>query len=913
MSEPAAEEAAPAEAPAPAEGGEAPAPDAAPAEGDAPPAEGGEGIAPPEDGGEGGEVAEGEGGEEAAEGEGEEGEAEEEEEKPPPELTELEILERITPLDFEVEGINTDGLKGFFLNSENFMKYELLVQQAKDEDIFFSGSQTKPFKVFDKKACIEEVKKLGFYSDFHGALKELEKSPLTELLLMRDQDRVFGENFVWAHTKDSFEYWTNRLEELQQAVKDEYEESLKKPAKKQVVGEDGEIVEEEEEEPVILEEDDVFVKDEPITPREWCSDTMGQTSDDVRLFAVLDTRPLIKNQIQRKRLFFGQPIKFNDAPENIHLCRPQKDPNFALQRRELEKGIQAVCEYETVSTQTTWYKPQNAIIQYSADDFIKSEPEDASKENAALQKFLNNVMKPMQEALQQNETIDIFKDEFSNLGEEDFGFGSKANVNIKEHRNFHDVTYTKGKRIEWVEWVPGSPSMLACSCCEAAPFSERYENSGKAEISFLLLWSFLDSLAPQTVLISPWDVSVFKFYPGDATIIVGGLANGQIAIWQLSHSDLTGESRERKNQGGQISRVPHKMLSFIDDGHKKAISAILWLPPCLEIERKGKTVMKKGAEKDAYRYFLTISGDGQVIIWDFLQAKEAMSEPDFQWKPCHRVQLQRQDSGTEMGLCQVLYQLPKEDTEEDENEKKKKAAPVYTNFSASTEEGEVIYGDWAAKAEDDRKPEFCKKMLTVSKTFRPMYCLQRSPFFPDIILGVTDWGFYLWKETEKEHIYASPTGQSYFTCGSWSPTRPSVIFLGRLDGGIDVWDFSDQSHKPSVFHPVTSAALSSLVFVPNATDPAAASQLAVGDEQGHVHVLLLPKNLVKASKKELTLMQRFIDREVVRITYFEKRKEELLEENPEEVEKEDSDSGKEETALEAKYLEFQKWCQENLK
>ena len=31
----------------------------------------------------------------------------------------------------------------------------------------------------------------------------------------------------------------------------------------------------------------------------------------------------------------------------------------------------------------------------------------------------------------------------------------------------------------------------------------------------------------------------------------------------------------------------------------------------------------------------------------------------------------------------------------------------------------------------------------------------------------------------------------------------------------------------------------------------------MGDNEGHVHVLILPKNLVKATKKEMVLMQRY--------------------------------------------------------
>merc|ERR1719263_1146055 len=167
------------------------------------------------------------------------------------------------------------------------------------------------------------------------------------------------------------------------------------------------------------------------------------------------------------------------------------------------------------------------------------------------------------------------------------------------------------------------------------------------------------------------------------------------------------------------------------------------------------------------------------MIWDFQAMLEGMSDNDFSWKPIHRIQLQRQDSGTEMGCCHLLYCTDRKDEKDNK---------LLTNFFASTEEGELIFGDWAARAEEDRKPEFCKKMFTVSKTFRPMLSLERSPFFPDVILGVTDWAFYLWKDGVKEHLFQSSyTTQNYFTRDVWNPTRPSVIFWGLVNGGVDIW------------------------------------------------------------------------------------------------------------------------------
>jgi len=798
---------------------------------------------------------------------------------------------------FEVEA-GLDGMKGFFVNTANFFKYGLVVEEAENEEVLFSGRNPIPFKLFSKQEQLDEVKKVGFYSDFHPYQKDIEKFPGPELLLIKDKERVYGDNFVWANTKESMARELEKIEALRETIIAEVTK-----ARSGGGGADGAPGEGGADGGPLIEED-VVVRDLPKDCKEWVSETMEATHEEVKVMTVASSRPPIQVMISRKRHQFGAPVKFNDAAENLHTCRPQKDPNFALQRKELELGVQAVKELRTSSCQTTWFRPVNASVQYDPKDFLKDDDQGLDQVDQ-LTVFLTGVSVAVEEALQQNETVDIFKEEFANLGEEEMGFGSKSHSNIKELRNFHDVTYTRSKRIEWVEWIPDSTTVLAVSCCENCPFHERLDQAGKAGTSTILLWSFHDSLAPHAVLLSPWEVSTFKFCPGDRQYLVGGLSSGQMIIWKLSDSDLGYTVREKKEsqneeeKGTTITQITHKLLSMIDESHKRPVLAIEWLPPGLEIERRGRT-SEKGDEDGPTKYLLTTAGDGQVLIWNFLEAKESLGDHDFIWRPVHRVQLQRQDSGTEMGCCHLLYATgifqEVKDAKKGEGAEKKKAL---TNFYASTEEGELIFGDWAAKAEEDRKPEFCKKMLTVSKTFRPMLSLERSPFFKDILLGVTDWAFFIWKEGINEHLFQAggTSALSYYTRGTWSPTRPSLVFLGRMDGGLDLWDFSDQSHKASLFHPVTSVAISSMVFLQN-RDVNAPQMLAIGDEHGHLHVLNLPKNLVKPQGRELDVMQKFLEREEKRVEYFAKRREEL-QELKEKMEKEEQNASPEDDHAQA--------------
>merc|ERR1712139_82327 len=181
-------------------------------------------------------------------------------------------------------------------------------------------------------------------------------------------------------------------------------------------------------------------------------------------------------------------------------------------------------------------------------------------------------------------------------------------------------------------------------------------------------------------------------------------------------------------------------------------------------------------------------------------------------------------------------------------------------------------------AEEDRKPEVIKKMFPGSKSFRPMLSLERSPFFKDIMLSVTDCAFYLWKDGVSDHIFQSSymsNASTFFTCGRWSPTRPSVVFLGLVSGSIDIWDFSDQSHKASLSDVGASVGISSMVFLKHADAGTKDQMLAVGDVAGHLHVHIIPKNLVRQSGKELELMEKFLEREVKRVHYFQDRRQKL--------------------------------------
>jgi hypothetical protein len=156
-----------------------------------------------------------------------------------------------------------------------------------------------------------------------------------------------------------------------------------------------------------------------------------------------------------------------------------------------------------------------------------------------------------------------------------------------------------------------------------------------------------------------------------------------------------------------------------------------------------------------------------------------------------RLELFRMDGTGELGLSRILLEVNQ----------------THTKFWATSDEGDLCLIDWGVRpvgnADDGPKiTEYVKFMYESEKEYRPCLALMRSKFFPELLLTVHDFHFAIWKIdlNEYEHpIFKSLTcvNQAHNTCGAFSPTRPGVIFITKTDG-IDVWDFLDQSNKPSL-------------------------------------------------------------------------------------------------------------------
>eukprot|EP00633_Aureoumbra_lagunensis_P004785 CAMPEP_0197317500 /NCGR_PEP_ID=MMETSP0891-20130614/47301_1 /TAXON_ID=44058 ORGANISM="Aureoumbra lagunensis, Strain CCMP1510" /NCGR_SAMPLE_ID=MMETSP0891 /ASSEMBLY_ACC=CAM_ASM_000534 /LENGTH=968 /DNA_ID=CAMNT_0042807517 /DNA_START=122 /DNA_END=3028 /DNA_ORIENTATION=+ len=549
--------------------------------------------------------------------------------------------------------------------------------------------------------------------------------------------------------------------------------------------------------------------------------------------------------------------------------------------------------------------------------------------------FLRRSTPLMEEALQHNESMDIFQDAFWSLlkgtDEESLvatnGGDARAENELKQLRTFNDIRYSKNMSLICVEWHPSLKGMVAVAPRANLSFEQQIAISRLALSTYILLWDFTDLIHPRLVLECPQDIHCFAFNPSQPHYIVAGGSNGQVLLWNIEIQVAQILRRQRRSAAarasGNLSKASSSTLlhqeneedssdedeseetnlpiipiavSTLEQTHKRGVVEIYWLPPECQIDYRGQIL--ESTDKMSHQ-FVTIAGDGQLLFWDvrykdiaegklplvgrrlafgaeLKPGKEIHTTP---WNPLYRVQLKRLEGVGDFTLCKFLHTH----TNNDDKNKDRRSEIV-----CSSEEGEIIVADWRgtnmiskssdAAVNDEQHtetdaPEYV--CWTAPDHTRPPIALEKSPFFDDLVMSIGDYNFQLWKLDAclLQPVYSSPQSTSPLTAGCWSPTRPGVIFTARADGTLDVWDIPDSSRRPSHQLMVAPTRVTALKFLkPQANTTVIKQQLlAVGDKAGNLHVFDVPRSLWRPTQNEKSAIASFLDGEIDRVKYVQQR------------------------------------------
>ena len=627
----------------------------------------------------------------------------------------------------------------------------------------------------------------------------------------------------------------------------------------------------------------------------------------------------------------GKPLQLNDRgpSDSFYVISQQPEKTSrqnTIETLTCEMGFMSRNVGAEASTNTNYRIVKNQIIQ---TNFELNDASVDDKAREALKKFLSESSRLIEDILTTNEVINIYEDDLSygqNSAEKlEQLKEQEEQMTIKELKCFEHES-CKQKIVSRICFQPGS-DLIAVSLRETMSFEEGIDNNGKSTEAFVAIWNSFEfhRFTPVAVLQCPLEVTSMTFKPDDPSTLVVGAVNGQIFLFDLTdishfaksmnereipvnrnvslntsslnfaeikahyrNSQAPGRKSETlpimraKVQGsdqGEITTIKPLLISAVLESHaasqnltplevfskkiyhfsshRTSVRSIKFLPQGQMLEKKNSMniLTAKEGEKWPCDQFVSLSDDGQLLFWDLnfsdKNTSKTNNELDFSklvWRAILSIQLFKPDQSLYSTRCFA----------EGVNSK--------TELMIGGEEGELLLINFNSKEstnEDLNKFEVIKKSWGIRSKLTNLFC-EISRHVQGLFLAANDMTFSLFYHTSQTPIFTSSSViGTRITCVRFSVGRSSVIFVGREDGIIDVWDLADQTGSPSQQHLVSAVGIS---FIE--TSERKPHILAVGDKDGALHLLQLPKALFRPVGSEERIIDKFIQREIARIAYY---------------------------------------------
>lgn len=286
----------------------------------------------------------------------------------------------------------------------------------------------------------------------------------------------------------------------------------------------------------------------------------GVTEAAVNQLIVKPSRQLIRMRVSKPRREFGLEnftlIDKEAGETTTDLKFVQKNTGSIqrnTKRKVLQMGLQAANQMENLQTQTYFNRSVNAAVQYMPSDFIdkiRGQTSGSEGLNEKLDKFIDRVGYRIEEALQSNEIINVFQDDFEMLGDEEAAASKQISTVNMVPRAFYEQEYCKDKVVSCIKFHPTKPHLVAMSLVEHLSFEARTEKMNKSHLHHVLILNFSDAhiITLNYILQTPVEVTVIEFHPENPNVLVGGGINGQVLAWDIA-------SPEHRITGGKKATV----------------------------------------------------------------------------------------------------------------------------------------------------------------------------------------------------------------------------------------------------------------------------------------------------------------------------------------------------------------------
>ncbi|CRG97385.1 dynein intermediate chain, putative [Plasmodium gallinaceum] len=646
-----------------------------------------------------------------------------------------------------------------------------------------------------------------------------------------------------------------------------------------------------------------------IKPKEYISLNEEEIENEIRLTNIIENRKKFKKYIyiNKKKKLFIKP-EFMEKDEFISI-KNNITPNSVLKEKTLDffSKNSIILQSKGCQTYQTIYKSLGT--QYNIE-FLKKKKEEILKSNK-LHKFLCKFFPIIEKSIIENLILSQ-KEEQKNKQSNDIS----PFKNIKYLNKifiYTDVKYTTDKVVLFTFYLSLINYLIFII------YVNNYKNNNFIEgvntDSYILVWCYNNYINPLYALISPYQISSVAVNEKDYNLVIAGCSNGLLVIWKLPENFYGKSILDSKINEKTIDVEPY-LFSSIEQSHKREVTSLIFLKDknLIIYEKKISFSYQKN-----YHLLVSISVDGTILIWDvtnieIIEVKNNMKKKEkeltdelYSFKPIFKITTTRPNTEYSLGFTYLHF------IEINQN---------VSSFFAFSEEGEYIIGNLYGCMQKEKNYSIINKINDDYKNYKTLLCVKRNNILKYLILTLTDTNFYLWKENEEHPLYISPKSNEIYSCCEFSQTKISVIFIGKINGQIEIWNLLDQKNHYIYSLTISSYSLTCISIFQNydstlfkslekKTKPVkiddidiiyencdeiidtneylmskneddifkyAYNKIIIGDSSGCVFVYEIEENLLNSSKEEIREFSLWIENRIYVNKQKLKRQLELFEE-----------------------------------
>ncbi|KAK3927911.1 Dynein intermediate chain 3, axonemal [Frankliniella fusca] len=552
--------------------------------------------------------------------------------------------------------------------------------------------------------------------------------------------------------------------------------------------------------------------------RPW--ESLG-SDQEVDLFTIKQSRPLMQMQVETTVGDLRAPCNFSvrnvdDVPDGYFHFPHRDDLPEHITRLRIDKVVQVSLPKIDVEAQTEPGIPDNSWTQYEYSVDTDNPIEDEAVEQA-LAKFMQGVQNEICDALHYNELMDLHRDDYCRLVRYEEDTETSQSIQYNEFMSFTDMKHCQGKIVSCAAFHPTCSGIVALAYVDHAKTEISEEEESPDDLARnvyamhpILVWSFVDAFRPKLILDCARKVHALAYAPQNGNILVAGLSNGQIAIF-----DLTGKiervEQETKMTPDQVkyhmamnnlmdwmkcnNRVEYLQptaVSAIDGSHVDMVTQVIWLNPSWEINSTGQFLACEEGRQSLQ--LVSSSVDGSILFWNLdpdavsipgiirkrrlskrptglKTEKSPFSNFNRKLKPVFKLEIQGPDEKRlYLAMCISFYTQPvfyEEDPEFSSKLTQAQRESMTTRFKfkpvhpppeiheqknsmmVGTVNGSILRIEW--EGTEDTLADFvlakrCSSIAINECHASPVFTLKRNPFIQDLYLSVGTKKFALWSE-----------------------------------------------------------------------------------------------------------------------------------------------------------------------